>query len=57
MVKAVNDAGETQSIADFVILEPTPERTVDVVKTVAVENIDEHRVCKIFGSIPTQFIS
>ncbi|XP_055314990.1 muscle M-line assembly protein unc-89 isoform X2 [Sitodiplosis mosellana] len=43
MVKAVNDAGETQSIADFIILEPTPERIVDVVKTVAVENIDEHR--------------
>lgn len=53
MVKAVNDAGETQSIADFVILEPTPERMVDVGTTVAVENIDEHRVC-IFGSIPTQ---
>lgn len=45
MVKAVNDAGETQSIADFIILEPTPERMIDIVKTVAIENIDGQRVC------------
>ncbi|XP_031619553.1 muscle M-line assembly protein unc-89 isoform X2 [Contarinia nasturtii] len=43
MCKAVNDAGETQSIADFIILEPTPEQMTDIVKTVAVENVDEHR--------------
>lgn len=46
MVKAVNDAGETQSIADFIILEPTPERVIDTVqKIVTVENIDRQRVC------------
>lgn len=45
MVKAINDAGETQSIADFIILEPTPERVIDIVKIVAVENIDGQRVC------------
>lgn len=44
MVKAINDAGETQSIADFVILEPTPEPIIDVMKTVAVENIEGQRV-------------
>lgn len=44
MVKAVNDAGETQSIADFIILEPTPERVTDIVKTVTVEHIDGQRV-------------
>lgn len=45
MVKAVNEAGETQSIADFIILEPTPERFVDTVNTTSVENIDVQRVC------------
>lgn len=45
MVKAVNDAGETQSIADFIILEATPERTVDIVNTVTVEKIEGQRVC------------
>lgn len=45
MVKAVNDAGETQSIADFIVLEPTPEPTIDIIKTVAVENIEGQRVC------------
>lgn len=44
MVKAVNDAGETQSIADFIILEPTPERVTDIVKTVTVEHVDGQRV-------------
>lgn len=45
MVKAVNDAGETQSIADFIVLEPTPEPFIDIVKTVAIENIDGQGVC------------
>lgn len=49
MVKAVNDAGETQSIADFIILEPTPERVIDTVqKIVTVENIDRQRVCTMY---------
>lgn len=44
MVKAVNEAGETQSIADFVILEATPERTIDIVNTVTVEKVEGPRV-------------
>lgn len=44
MVKAVNDAGETQSIADFIILEATPERTIDIVNTVTVEKVEGQRV-------------
>lgn len=45
MVKAVNDAGETHSIADFIILEPTPERVTDTVKVVSIDSIDRQRVC------------
>lgn len=37
MVKATNAGGEAQSIADFRVLEPTPERMVEVVKTVVFE--------------------
>lgn len=44
MVKAVNGAGETQSIADFIILEPTPDGTIEISKTVATENIEGQRV-------------
>lgn len=45
MVKGVNDAGEAQSIADFIIFEPTPERNItEIVNTVDVENIDGPRV-------------
>lgn len=36
MVRAVNTGGEAQSIADFVVLEPTPDRMIEVVKTVSV---------------------
>lgn len=45
MVKAINEAGETQSIADFIILEATPEQIVDIVNTVSVENTEGQRVC------------
>lgn len=45
MVKAVNEAGETQSIADFIILEATPEHTVDIVNSVSVESTEGQRVC------------
>lgn len=48
MVKAVNDAGETQSIADFIILDATPERMIDIVNTVTIENVEGQRVCTIF---------
>lgn len=45
MVRGVNDAGEAQSIADFIIFEPTPERHItEIVDTVDVENIDGPRV-------------
>lgn len=39
MVRAVNAGGEAQSIADFAVIEPTPERMVEVVKTVTFENV------------------
>lgn len=45
MVKASNEAGETQSIADFIILGATPEQVIDIVNTVSVENIEGQRVC------------
>lgn len=38
MVRAVNSGGEAQSIADFAVLEPTPERMVEVVKTVVFDD-------------------
>lgn len=41
MVRAINDGGETQSIADFIILEPTPERRIEAV---SVESVDEQKV-------------
>lgn len=37
MVRATNAGGEAQSIADFRVLEPSPERMVEVVKTVVFE--------------------
>lgn len=51
MVRAVNAGGEAQSIADFAVIEPTPERMVEVVKTVVFENVKDKKVCakcKIF---------
>jgi len=39
MVKATNAGGEAQSIADFAVIEPTPERMVEVVKTVIFEDL------------------
>ena len=38
MVRATNAGGEAQSIADFAVIEPTPERMVEVIKTVVFEN-------------------
>ncbi|XP_075160113.1 zormin isoform X7 [Haematobia irritans] len=40
MVKATNAAGEAKSIADCAVLEPTPERMQEVVKTVVFERPD-----------------
>ncbi|XP_073838140.1 zormin isoform X4 [Musca autumnalis] len=40
MVKATNAAGEAKSIADCAVLEPTPERMQEVVKTVVYERPD-----------------
>lgn len=45
MVKAVNEAGETQSIADFIVVEATPEQTVDIVNTISIESTEGQRVC------------
>lgn len=39
MVKATNSGGEAQSLADFAVLEPTPERMVEVVKTVVFDDV------------------
>lgn len=44
MVRAVNAGGEAQSIADFAVMEPTPERMVEVVKTVVFDNINDKKV-------------
>lgn len=41
MVRAINAGGEAQSIADFAVIEPTPERMVEVVKTVVFENANQ----------------
>lgn len=46
MVRAINAGGETQSIADVIVLEPTPERMIEIVKTVKVENVDGQKVRK-----------
>lgn len=46
MVRAVNAGGEAQSIADFAVMEPTPERMVEVVKTVV--NINDKKVTWTF---------
>lgn len=44
MVRATNAGGEAQSIADFAVIEPTPERMVEVVKTVVFENVKDKKV-------------
>lgn len=44
MVRAVNAGGEAQSIADFAVMEPTPERMVEVVKTVVFDNTTDKKV-------------
>lgn len=52
MVRAVNTGGEAQSIADFVVLEPTPERMIEVVKTVSVrEHAGEEVVSNSFSLV------
>lgn len=44
MVRAVNAGGEAQSIADFAVMEPTPERMVEVVKTVVFDSTNDKKV-------------
>lgn len=44
MVRAVNGGGEAQSIADFAVIEATPERMVEVVKTVVFDNTGDKKV-------------
>ncbi|KAM7355886.1 zormin isoform 2-T2 [Cochliomyia hominivorax] len=43
MVKATNAGGEAKSIADCAILEPTPERMQEVVKTIVYETPSEFK--------------
>lgn len=42
MVRAVNAGGEAQSIADIAVFEPTPDKMVEVVKTVVFEDVRKH---------------
>lgn len=51
MVRAVNDGGEAQSIADIAVYEPTPDTMVEVVKTVVFEDIRKHETLVSFMSI------
>lgn len=39
-VRAVNAGGEAESIADFLVIEPTPDRMIEMVKTTKIENAD-----------------
>ena len=43
MVKATNAGGEAKSIADCAVLEPTPERMQEVVKTIVYETPSEFK--------------
>lgn len=47
MVQAINDGGETQSIADFIVIEPTPDLRIETVNAVSEENIEEKKVRRI----------
>lgn len=42
MVRAINEGGEAQSIADIAVFEPTPDTMVEVVKTVVFEDVRKH---------------
>lgn len=58
MVRAVNTGGEAQSLADFVVLEPTPERMIEVVKTVSVhEHAGEEKVTVRYISLCNNIVS
>lgn len=48
MVRATNAGGEAQSIADFAVIEPTPERMVEVIKTIVYDNVKNQQVCLMF---------
>ena len=59
MVRATNAGGEAKSIADCVIVEPTPERMVEVVKTVIFDDAKDisAEVClKIHNYLKKYFI-
>lgn len=56
MVRAVNSGGEAQSIADFRVLEPTPERIVEVVKTVIFDESPMHIPIVSLKQITKSFI-
>uniref|UniRef100_A0A1B0CIV6 Ig-like domain-containing protein n=2 Tax=Lutzomyia longipalpis TaxID=7200 RepID=A0A1B0CIV6_LUTLO len=42
MVSAVNPGGKAESIASFAVMEKTPERVVEVIKTVVYEDPQDH---------------
>lgn len=42
MVSAVNQGGKAESIASFAVVDSTPDRIVEVVKTVVFEDPNDH---------------
>lgn len=55
MVKATNAGGEAQSIADFAVLEPTPDRMVEVIKTVVFDDMPSVSLQKFYFWLPSHF--
>ncbi|XP_030372939.1 uncharacterized protein LOC115622947 isoform X1 [Scaptodrosophila lebanonensis] len=55
MVKATNAGGEAKSIADCAILEPSPERMQEVVKTIVYETPGEFKTETNFNKEPPSF--
>lgn len=47
MVHAANAGGESQSIADFAVFEPTPDTMVEMHKTLVYENLQDKNAKKV----------
>lgn len=58
-MKAVNSGGEAQSIADLAVVERTPDRMIEVVKTVSYNNTPNgfHKVKKIIIILIRELLS
>lgn len=55
MVKAINEAGEAQSIADLIISEPVVESILEISGHVDTEHIDQTRVSTALNAIVSFF--